>query len=134
MRAITSAKLTPAAATSILTSPGPIVGSGRSCTASTLGGPCLVITTARTRESLYEARGHALAQVDGPAVDEARGGDDLLDDPRGDERVGRDDHCSEPLRGGLAAALAVRRVPDRGRGDVDAVLAEERADAADHPG
>src|SRR5205807_9877894 len=95
MRAITSAKLIPAAATSIRTSPAPSGGSGRSSTASTLGGPCLVITTARTRESLYEAlirgarlpwadgstlaAGAPLAQVDGPAVDEACRRDDLLD-------------------------------------------------------
>src|ERR1700747_3437276 len=126
MRAITSAKLIPAAATSIRTPPASSGGSGRSCTASTLGGPCLVMTTARTRESLYA---RASAQVDGPTVDEARRGDDLLDDVRRDERVGRDDHRGDPLRGAGAAAIAVRRVPDGGRGDVDAVLAEERADA-----
>src|ERR1700726_165163 len=135
MRAITSAKLTPAAATSILTSPGPIGGSGRSSTASTLGGPCLVITTARTRAA------YSSAQVDGPAVDEALGRDDLPHDLRGHERVGRHDHRCEAMSmvwgaraGGGAFALVVGRVSDRGRGDVDAVLTEEGAHAADHSG
>src|SRR5262245_43228461 len=135
MRAMTSAKLMPAAATSIRTSPAPRGGSGRSSTASTLGGPCLVITTARTRaayRSRAAGRRVGLAQVDGPAVAETLRGDDLLDDLGGDERVGRDDH-----RGETPAVLGVApvgRVTDGGGGDVDAVPAERGADAADHAG
>src|SRR3954447_13531659 len=51
---MTSAKLTPAAPTSISTWPGPGVGSGRSCTSRTDGSPCWVRTTARMRRTLPE--------------------------------------------------------------------------------
>src|SRR3954449_6091849 len=51
---MTSAKLTPAAPTSISTWPGPGYGSGRSCTWRTDGSPCWVRTTARMRRTLSE--------------------------------------------------------------------------------
>src|SRR5262245_14409509 len=99
------------------TSPAPSGGSGCSWTASTLGGPCLVITTARTRAAYLLTPGKArrsgppggptlqdtgrtpaglLTQVDRPPVDEPLRRDDLLDDARGDERVGRYDDRGEP--------------------------------------
>ena len=54
MRAITSAKLMPAAATSMRTSPAFSSGSGRSCTCSTPGPPCLVMTIARIGDTLLD--------------------------------------------------------------------------------
>src|SRR3954462_1841618 len=47
IRAITSAKFSPAARTSMTTSPSPACGSGRSSTFSTDGSPWAVLTTAR---------------------------------------------------------------------------------------
>src|SRR4051794_39027379 len=52
MRAMTSAKFSPAALTSMATSSGPGRGSGRSSTRRTSGPPCLVMTTARTSRTL----------------------------------------------------------------------------------
>ena len=46
-------------------------------------------------------------------------------------RVGGDRHHGDVV---AAAVLAGRRAPDRGLGDVDPVLAEGGADAADHAG
>src|ERR1700674_2718265 len=89
IRAMTSAKFTPAAATSIRSCPGPSSGSGRSCTSSTPGPPCLVMTTTFTGESLSIRRS---PEHDRPAIDEALRGDDLADDLGRHEHVGRDDH------------------------------------------
>src|SRR5579875_1076166 len=140
MRAITSAKLTPHAATSMRTSPRARAGSLRSCTCSFSGPPWPVMTTARTPTALA-----ALAEIDGPAGVEAVLVEYLAQDLRGDGGVGRDDHRGEPRliararagAGAVAGAEArggVGRVPDGGRGDVDAVRAEDGADAADHAG
>src|SRR3954447_21681726 len=52
MRAMTSAKFSPAALTSTRTWPGPGTGSGRSWTSSTSGPPCLVMTIARMGATL----------------------------------------------------------------------------------
>src|ERR1700722_2219675 len=131
MRAITSAKLMPAAATAIRTSPGPSEGSGCSWTSRTPGPPCLVMTTA------FIAVGRLLgsAELHGPAVDETLGGDDLLDDVLVHLGVGRDDHRGQaPVLAAVCPGWGIGGVPDGGGGDVDAVLAEDRADAADHPG
>src|SRR4051794_31186411 len=49
---MTSAKLMPAARTSMRTCPGPGDGSGRSCTCRTEGSPCWVMTTARMARTL----------------------------------------------------------------------------------
>src|SRR3954447_5767891 len=49
---MTSAKFSPAAATSTRTCPAPSAGSGRSWTCRTSGGPCLVMTTARMAPTL----------------------------------------------------------------------------------
>src|SRR6202049_3349330 len=68
---------------------------------------------------------------DGPTVDEALGGDDLANDLARHEHVGRDDHCRETA-GTSPRAELVCGMTDGGGGDVDAVLAEDRADAADH--
>src|SRR6202035_416468 len=92
MRAMTSAKLIPAAATSIRTWPGASTGSGRSCTSSTPGPPCLVITTAR-----IAGQPNRSAEIHRPAVDEALGGDDLLDHLVGNRGVGGHHHRRQPL-------------------------------------
>src|SRR5450759_5188942 len=126
MRAMTSAKLIPDAATSIRTWPGSISGSGRSCTSSTPGPPCLVITTAR-----IAGEPNRSAEIHRPAVDEALGGDDLLDHLAGHRGVGGHDHRRQPPV--LPVLASVGRVADRRGGDVDAVRAEDRPHAPDHP-
>src|SRR5437868_2975154 len=148
MRAMTSAKLIPAAATAMRTSPAPISGSGRSCTWSTPGPPCLVMTTARIAgATLPDGLGlEPLAEIHRPAVEEALGRHDLLHHRVGHRRIGRHDHRGEALAG-LRALLARRGpvrlarrrlarrvvgVSDRGRGDVDAVGAEDGAHPPDH--
>src|ERR1700733_9692669 len=98
MRAITSAKLMPEAATSMRTWPAPSVGSGCSCTCSTPGPPCLVMTTAcmplpRLARSLVPLRlkdqpHRCSGEVDGPTVDKSIRGNDLLDDRVGHGCVG----------------------------------------------
>src|SRR5581483_1484891 len=61
MRARTSAKLTPAAATRIRTSPGPGSGPGASRTSSTEGSPILGIQTCFTGSSSPDESGRDLA-------------------------------------------------------------------------
>src|SRR4051794_10776000 len=85
MRAMTSAKFSPAALTSMATSSGPGCGSGRSSTLRTSGPPCLVMTTARKSGTLP-------ADVDA---------DDLR---HAGQRSGR---CSGPLARLLGALLAL---------------------------
>src|SRR4051812_10300603 len=60
MRAITSAKFSPAALTSTITSPSRATGSGRSSTRSTEVSPWPVLTTARMDETLGEQLGRRL--------------------------------------------------------------------------
>src|ERR1700728_415966 len=130
MRAITSAKLTPHAATSMRTQPGRSAGSGRSTVLSTPCPPCLAISIACIAYEITPSirTTSASAQRDAPTGDEANACDDLIDHLARHLRVGRDDHCRQPL------LILVGGVADRGGGDVDAVRAEARADAADHAG
>src|SRR5580704_14528080 len=93
MRAITSAKLMPAAATSIRTCPLPSGGSGRSCVWNTSGPPCFVISTTR----IPCARVSELSEHYRPAPEEPLGGHDLLHNLGRYSGVGRDDHRRQAL-------------------------------------
>src|SRR6202035_2136028 len=96
--AIRSAKLIPAAATSINTSPVCGCGSGRCWTWSTSGPPWPVITTARICRKL---------QADGPPRDEPLAGNDLVDHLARHRDVGRDRHRGQPpVAGALLLGLA----------------------------
>src|SRR3954469_7566977 len=106
--------LIPAAFTAIRTSPGPTGGSGRSWTRRTSGPPWPVITTALMRVTLQRDRA-----ADGEPVQLQ----DAVDRGGVDRRVRRQGH-----HGGLAVELSANRRGD----DVDPLLAEDRADSADH--
>src|SRR5712692_9453620 len=140
----------PAAATSIVTwPPSGRSGAGRSCTWSTSGGPCLVITTACIRGRAYpnEARvtdarprvpperptavaaAASPSERHGAAVHEAVAGDDLVHHVLWHGPVARDGHRGQrPVVLRRAVGLAAHGRRD----DVDAVLAEGGPDAADH--
>src|SRR3954451_18591456 len=95
---MTSAKLIPAADTSTRTCPGPTAGSGRSSTRSVSGGPCLVMTTALMRPSLFLGD-----QRDRAAVGEAVARGDLRDHRGVHRLVGGHDHHLLPRSAGLVA-------------------------------
>src|SRR4051812_36894435 len=81
MRAITSAKFSPAALTSTTTWPSPATGSGRSSTRSTEVSPCEVLTTARTYRTLGQQLRRCLLGApvpEGPG--QQRTGDEHRDD------------------------------------------------------
>src|SRR5204862_439226 len=120
IRAIVSAKLIPAARTAIRISPAPTVGSGRSCTRSTSGGPTLVSTTARMAPPYPGSAGlevHRTARVKTVELE------DLLEELVRHGSVGRQ----------RQHRLAARRLRSDGRRtDVHSVGAEDRPDPADH--
>src|SRR5436190_16511428 len=120
IRAIVSAKLIPAARTAIRISPAPTVGSGRSCTRSTSGGPTLASTTARLAPPYPGTAGlevHRTARVKTVELE------DLLEELVRHGSVGRQ----------RQHRLAARRLRSDGRRtDVHSVGAEDRPDPADH--
>src|SRR6202046_140579 len=133
MRAITSAKLIPQAATSMRTQPGSNSGSGRSTTLKTSGPPCLVISTVRIAVSLPGRELGRSAEHDSPAGDKALGGDDLIDNGSRHWHVGGHDHRGQALiRCRLCPEWGIGRMAYGSRGDVDAVRTEDVADAPDH--
>src|SRR6478672_1743476 len=106
----------PAALTAIRTSPGPTAGSGRSCTCSTSGPPLPVCTSAFTGSAYLTGRG---LQIDRATNREAVQLEDLGDRRFVDRGVGGQRHHR---------ALPVLLGADGGGDDVDALLAEHRAD------
>src|SRR5206468_1199176 len=110
----------PAALTAIRTSSGPTGGSGRSCTCNTSGPPFPVCTSAFTGSAYLSG---CELQIYGPAYREAIQLEDLLDRLAANVGVGGQRHHR---------TLAVLLGADCGGDDVDALLAEHRADPADH--
>src|SRR5204862_155222 len=90
MRAITSAKFSPAALTSTMTWPGPGTGSGRSSTRSTEGSPWLVMTTARMTPRILVPGGHRLERR-GPPLEQG----ERRDVGRQEARVDASEHARE---------------------------------------
>ncbi len=109
-------------------------GPGAPAPASTSGPPCLVITTARIRS------GHPM-----PIAARAQRGSTDQPSTKPSEATISSTHLVAGRRASVVTTIAARRgllpvaaavgaVADGGRGDVDAVGAEDRADAADHAG
>src|SRR5438270_12820168 len=124
MRAIMSAKLTPAAATPMRTSPAPVLGSARASTRRTSGPPCLVMTTTctATQPNRPSARGacrppaRRRSEAHGATRLEPVRGDDLLDHLWG-HRVASGQHHHRPA----VVAVLLGAVAHRRRLDVDPV-------------
>src|SRR5436190_23877402 len=111
----------PAAATSIATwPPSGRSGAGRSCTCSTSGGPCLVITTARIHGEPTprdpwagsQMHGRVWSERHGTTVDEAVASDDLVHHLLRHPPIARDGHRGQRsvvLRGAVGLSAHGRR-------------------------
>ena len=119
-----SAKLIPAALTAIRTSPGPTGGSGRSWTCSTSGGTVLGDDDRAHRARPYPVERPAAQRSTARPAQKPSSSRMLLDRRSGGTGASVVSAITAWSPAGLGA--------DGGGDDVHAVLAEDRADPADH--